>query len=71
MYSHFATLSRRGYHSDRGLRGTLVHAYPPGQVQVEIPGAQEAQQEGVSEWLWSLRDARLQSSAPELGQAGL
>lgn len=48
-----------------------VHTYAPGQIQIEIPGAQEAQQESVCERLRGLRDACLLHPAPELRQAGL
>lgn len=58
--------------SKPGSRGSCpVHTYPPGQVQIEIPGAQEAQQEGVCERVWGLRDARLFRSAPQFPQTGL
>jgi hypothetical protein len=54
------------------LRSECVeHAYPPGQVQVEIPGAQEPQQKGVGEGQLCERGARLPRPAPQLRQAGL
>lgn len=68
--SHTATLGARGSRPRRGPPAR-VHTYAPGQVQVEIPGAQEAQQESVCERLWGLRDARLLRPAPQLDQAGL
>ena len=45
--------------------------YLPGQVQIEVPGAQEPQQEGVAERPPRRPSARLPGPAPQLGQAGL
>lgn len=45
------------------------HPYPPGQVEVEVSGAQEAQQEGVGERRG--RSARCRRPAPQLRQRRL
>lgn len=45
--------------------------YPPGQVQIEVPGTQEPQQEGVAERPPRQPSTRFPSPAPQLGQAGL
>lgn len=55
----------------RRVDAAARHAYPPGQVEVEVPGAQEAQQEGVGERQRRERGAHGQRPAPQLGQAGL
>lgn len=68
--SHTATLGTRGSRPRCGLPAP-VHTYAPGQVQVEIPGAQESQQESVCERLRGLRDALLLRPAPQFGQARL
>lgn len=68
--SHIPTLGARGSRPRRGPPA-LVNTYAPGQVQIEIPGPQEAQQESVCERLRGLRDARLLRPASQLDQARL